>query len=66
MSASVEDKKGAVYYQYFVNGENYADVDAKPFLWPGSAELYVRKFRRGDELTVRIKPGDPSVSVLES
>lgn len=65
MSATAEDKKGLVYYQYFVNGENYADVDAKPFLWPGSAELYVRRFQRGDELRVRVKPGDPSVSVLE-
>jgi hypothetical protein len=65
MSAIVEGKNGAVYYKYSVDGENYADVDVKPFLWPGSAEIYVRKFRREDELTVRVKPGHPSVSVFD-
>jgi hypothetical protein len=55
-----------VDYQYFVNGENDADVDAKPFFWPGSAKLYVQKFQRGDQLKIRVKPGDPSVSVLDA
>jgi hypothetical protein len=63
MSAVTEGKSGQIYYQYFVDGQNYADVDEKPFLLPGQADSYVRKFRRGDLLKVRVKPGNPSVSV---
>jgi hypothetical protein len=63
MSAATEGNRALIYYQYFVDGESYADVNEKPFLW-GNAKEYARMFERGDELYVRVKPGNPSVSQL--
>jgi hypothetical protein len=65
LSATTEGKSGYVYYQYFVNGQSYDDLDIKLFLRPGPAKVYACRFQPGGQLTVRVKPGDPSVSVLE-
>ena len=54
-----------VDYEYVVDGVKYGDSYAKPFLWHGSGVEYAGSFVKGQEFKVRLKPGDPSVSVAE-
>jgi hypothetical protein len=54
-----------VDYEYVVDGVKYADSVAKPFLWHGSGVEYPESFVKGQDFKVRLKPGDPSVSVAE-
>jgi len=53
-----------IYYRYSLDGESYADVYKKAFCVVDAGD-YTRRFERGDELKVRVKPDDPSVFVLE-
>lgn len=53
-----------VTYNYRVAGEFYAGVNEKPFIVHRSAEDYVRDFAPGTEFPVRVKPGDPWVSIV--
>ena len=54
-----------VDYEYAVDGVKYADSYNKPFISSGSAAAYADLFIKGADIKVRLKPGDPSVSVLE-
>lgn len=54
-----------VDYEYVVDGVKYGDSYAKPFLWQESGVDYAESFVKGQEFKVRLKPGDPSVSVAE-
>jgi len=53
-----------VYYTYRVDGELYTGSHQKPFISPNSGENYVRHFAPGTDFAVRLKPGDPSVSIV--
>jgi uncharacterized protein DUF3592 len=54
-----------VYYKYRVDGELYTGVYEKPFLIHNSAENYINNsVPVGADLVVRLKPGDPSTSIV--
>jgi len=53
-----------VFYLYRFNGERYAGRDKKPFWFSVNAEIYIRDFPPGTEITVRVKPNDPKVSIV--
>lgn len=53
-----------VYYEYIVEGKKYSATYEKPFIWHDSGAEYAGQFAKGLELKVRLKPGDPSVSVF--
>lgn len=65
MSAVSEGSLAKIYYQYTLDGQNYADEHVKPFFMVGLAKEYAHNLQRGDELRVRVKPGEPRISVLE-
>jgi uncharacterized protein DUF3592 len=51
-------------YKYRVNGQSYTGMHKKP--WFGAwGDEYAARFPRGTELVVLVKPGEPSVSVME-
>lgn len=54
-----------VDYLYKVDGERFAGKGKIPFFFQSNAEICMKQFVTGTELTVRVKPGDPSVSVLQ-
>ena len=53
-----------ITYTYRYNGELYSDIYERPFLLLNSATEYALRFRVGDVIVVRIKPGKPDVSVV--
>jgi hypothetical protein len=54
-----------VYYTYRFDGEHYAGVYKKPFILANAAGYYARNsVPKGAELVVRLKPGAPSISVV--
>ena len=54
-----------VYYKYRFDGEHYTGFYKKPFILGNAAEYYIRNYvPRGAELVVRLKPGDPAISVV--
>jgi hypothetical protein len=53
-----------VVYSYRIKGERYLGTNKKPFISSDSGADYVRRFVRGTEFTVRVKPEDPEVSVV--
>lgn len=53
-----------IVYTYHSNGGFYGGVDEKPFFLRSSAEDYAGQFTRGDKLVVRVKPGEPQISIL--
>jgi hypothetical protein len=53
-----------VYYTYRVDGELYTGVNEKPFISHSSGEDYLNHFAPGTEIAVRVKPGNPSVSIV--
>jgi hypothetical protein len=55
-----------VDYEYTVEGVNYADSFEKPFFDLGSGMLYAQQFAKGSDFGVRVKSGDPSLSVAAS
>lgn len=51
-------------YKYRVNGQRYTGTYKKP--WFGSwGDEYAARFPRDTELVALVKPGEPSVSVME-
>jgi hypothetical protein len=54
-----------VDYEYVVDGAKYGSTYSKPFLSQGSGEYYAQSFVKGQEFKVRVKPGEPSVSIAE-
>ena len=51
-------------YKYCVDGQSYTGNHKKA--WIGfHGEDYVARFPRGAELVIRIKPGEPSISIME-
>jgi hypothetical protein len=53
-----------VVYLYKVCDETYSGSESIPFIWRSSAEDYVRMHPQGSVLTVRVKPGDPEMSIM--
>lgn len=51
-------------YKYRIDGELYTGTHNEPFFWPGSARSYLEQCATGNELVVRVKPGDPESSVV--
>ncbi len=56
----------SVDYEYALNGQKHAASFVKPFISNSSAEAYAEQLKRGMEFKIRIKPGDPLVSVADS
>lgn len=55
-----------IVYLYTIGDETYSGSDSIPFIWRSSAEDYVRRHPEGSTLLVRVKPDDPSISVLRA
>jgi hypothetical protein len=53
-----------VVYTYRIDGGFYGGVDEKPFSLESTAKQYADQFARGDSLIVRVKPGEPEVSIV--
>ena len=53
-----------IVYTYRIDGGFYGGADEKPFFFESSAKRYAEQFARGDSLVVRVKPGEPEVSIL--
>jgi hypothetical protein len=51
-----------IVYTYRVDGGFYGGEDTKPFCLGSSAETYASQFARGEDLIIRVKPGQPEVS----
>ena len=54
-----------IYYKYRVNGELYTGMYVKPFISSMRGKDYVARLPVGKELVLRVKPGEPSVSIME-
>jgi len=52
-----------VVYSYRFKGELYTGIHEEPILF-GSAEDYAARFTTGTSLVVRVKPGEPEVSIV--
>jgi len=50
-------------YEYTVDGVSYAESFEKPFFTLDSGVVYAQQFVKGAEFSVRVKPGDPAISV---
>jgi hypothetical protein len=53
-----------VDYLYRVGNERFQGTNKKPFIFHVSGEVYIKDFVMGKEFTVRVKPGDPTISVV--
>ena len=53
-----------VYYTYRVGGELYTGTNEEPFIFHDSGENYISRFALGTEFVVRVKPGDPSATIV--
>jgi hypothetical protein len=53
-----------IVYTYHFDGGFYGGVDEKPFCLESSAQNCAHKFAKGDNLVVRVKPGEPEVSLV--
>jgi hypothetical protein len=53
-----------VCYTYRVHGELYAGINQKPFILHNSGENYASRFAPGTDIAVRVKPGEPSESIV--
>lgn len=54
-----------ISYKYRVNGELYTGMYEKPFIANVHGEDYVGSLPAGTELVLRIKPGEPTISVMD-
>jgi hypothetical protein len=61
---SAYSHEAVVDYLYQVEGERFAGQGKIPFLFQSNAEICMKQFVTGAEFTVRVKPGDLSVSVI--
>jgi hypothetical protein len=55
----------AILYEYHLDGHVYVGSYKNPFISPLLAERYVARFPNGTELVLRVKPGKPSISVMD-
>ena len=53
-----------IVYTYRVAGGFYGGDDTKPFCLGSSAESYASQFAKGEDLIIRVKPGQPEVSAV--
>ena len=53
-----------VDYIYRVGDERLVGMSKMPFLFQSNGEIYIKQFVTGAEFTVRVKPGDPTISVM--
>jgi hypothetical protein len=53
-----------IVYTYHFDGGFYGGVDEKPFYTESSAKKYVDQVAKGDNLVVRVNPGEPEISVV--
>ena len=53
-----------IVYTNRINGGFSGGADEKPFFFESSAKLYAEQFARGDSMAVRVKPGQPEVSIV--
>ena len=56
--------KAEVNYTYRIDGKTFAGTNVKPFVSSRSAEKYAAEFPRGQEISIRVNPRNPSVSLL--
>lgn len=63
MPAQHSCEVAVIRYQYSVADERYEGVYKEPFLFKNYGEAYLRRFPTGVDHPVRVKPGDPSISV---
>ena len=60
----VKTADAAIVYTYYANGGFYSGTHEKAFFLGRSATKYANQFSKGSNLTVRVKPGDPKVSII--
>jgi hypothetical protein len=53
-----------IVYAYRFEGELYTGIHEEPFLLADSLTDYVERFAEGRSVVVRVKPGNPEVSVV--
>jgi hypothetical protein len=53
-----------IAYSFRFKGELYTGLHEEPFLLGDSVADYVERFAEGRSAVVRVKPGNPEVSVL--
>ncbi|HYU47571.1 MAG TPA: hypothetical protein VEK84_15510 [Terriglobales bacterium] len=53
-----------VIYTYTHEGELFAGIHQEPFILNSSAEEYAARFPRGGDVIVRVKSGEPEVSIV--
>jgi hypothetical protein len=53
-----------IVYTYRIDGGFYGGVDTKPFCLESSAKNYATRFAKGDNLVIRVKPGNPETSIV--
>lgn len=54
-----------VHYNYQVDGEYYSGKYVNPFVSNMHGVDYVARFPPGTEIVLRVKPGKPSISVMD-
>lgn len=53
-----------IVYTYRIDGELYNGMHKEPFLMADSLSEYVNRFRQGTDIVVRVKPGQPDLTVV--
>jgi hypothetical protein len=53
-----------IVYSYRFKGELYTGIHQESFFLTGSSTDYVERFGEGRSLVVRVKPGNPEMSVV--
>jgi hypothetical protein len=53
-----------IVYSYRVKGELYTGLHEEPFLSTGALTTYVERFGEGRHIVIRVKLGNPEVSVV--
>jgi hypothetical protein len=61
--AGFPDSTVEIVYSYRVGGELYAGLHEEP-AFMGSGSEYMERFPKGRNFVVRVKPGEPEVSVV--
>ena len=57
-------EKAEVNYTYSLGEKTYKGTNVKPFVKSNSASKYAAQFPKRRKISVRVKPSDPSFSVL--
>jgi hypothetical protein len=53
-----------VAYSYEFDGNSFEGGTDKPFISRASAKQYLGRFPKGSSLKIRVKPGEPEISVF--